>query len=222
MELFKSAVPVNMNMCGSRINRCQSNPAVLEQPLQGAVRLDHFRQPLRSGLDHEENPDWLVNFNHLPGQSRAQVASMTVHDPHQASNVVRQFRPTSISVVVDKRKVVFKADACADGHSGGEQCRQGIIAGIYTGVIGNQKCPPIEEEAPRQAATPDDANRICAVAVFGAWLREMFASFFHVTKRALRIRILQQRFESPGALESVLGSRPIPRPTNGLLFREMG
>jgi hypothetical protein len=33
LELFKSAIPVHMNTGGCKVNRCQSNPAVLEEPL---------------------------------------------------------------------------------------------------------------------------------------------------------------------------------------------
>ena len=71
-----------------------------------------------------------MNFNHLPGQSRAQIARVAVHDSHQAGHVVWQFRPASVSVVVDERKVVFKADPGADRDRGGEQCRKAFIAGI--------------------------------------------------------------------------------------------
>ena len=163
-----------------------------------------------------------MNFNHLPGQSGAQVAGMTVHDSHQAGDVVREFRPASVSVVVDERKVVFKADPGTDGHRSGQQCRKGLIAGIYIGVIGNQKRTAIEEKAPRQAATPDDTNRICAVPIFRPRLREMLAAFFHVTKRAFRIRICRARFKPPGTLKRVLGTRTIKRAANGLQIRLMG
>jgi hypothetical protein len=55
---------------------------------------------------------------------------MTVHDSHQAGDVVREFRPASVSVVVDERKVVFKADPGTDGYRSGQQCCKGLIAGI--------------------------------------------------------------------------------------------
>ncbi len=87
-----------------------------------------------------------MDFNHLPWQPGAQIACVAVHYPHQAGHVVRKFRPASVSVVVNERKVVFKTDPGADRHGCGQQCRKRlVIAGILVGVIGNKKSPAVEK-----------------------------------------------------------------------------
>ena len=65
--------------------------------------------------------------------------------PSKLGHVVREFRAAAVAVVVDKGKVVFETDARADRDNSGHERRKTLIVGILVGVIGDQKCPPVEE-----------------------------------------------------------------------------
>ena len=188
-ELFKAAVSQHMDASRARVYRREPNPAILDKLLQRGTGMDDVVQPLGRRLNDEKNPDWLVDFNHLPWQSGTQVACVTVHHSHQARDIVRQFRAASVSVVINERKVVFKTDSRAHGDHASQQRRKTLVVGILVGVIGDQKGPPVEKQSSRQIAPPDNANGIRAMPILGSRLREMFATFLHVAKCTLRIRI---------------------------------
>ena len=192
-------------MVAMRIQRFSTNC------LSEALAFDHLHQAFRRGLDHEENAHRLVDLDHLPRQSGSQVAGVAIHHADQAGHIVREFRAAAVAVVVDEGEVVLETDARADGNNRGQQRGKALVVGILVGVVGSQKRPPIEEQSARQAAPPDDADRIGAMPILGPRLGQVFAAFFHMAQRGVRRRVSGAGLESPRAL---LG---IPRP--GLVER---
>src|SRR5579872_3739516 len=104
-----------------------------------------------------------MDLDHLPRQSRSQVAGVAIHHAHQSGNVVREFRAAPVAVVVDEREVVFQTDTSADGNYGGQQSRKLLVVGILDGVIRSQERATIQEQSACQAAPSDNADRIGAV-----------------------------------------------------------
>ncbi len=129
LELFKSAVSPDVHTSRCGINRRDANPAILYQFLQGWARINHLAQAVRRRLDHEENADGLVDFNHLPGQSGAKIAGVAIHHTQQRGDVVREFGAAAVAVIVHEREVVFETDPRAHRDHSGHERREIFIGG---------------------------------------------------------------------------------------------
>ena len=75
--------------------------------------MNHTDHALRLGFDVEQYTDRLVNFDHLPGQSGAQIARRTIHHTDKPGDVVWQLRAATVPFVIDEAEVIFKADTGA-------------------------------------------------------------------------------------------------------------
>src|SRR5579883_185576 len=185
LEFLESAVAIDVDAAGGRIDRRDSNPPVLDQLPERRARVHDVHEAFRSRLDDEENAHGLVNLDHLPGQAGAQVAGMAVHHTDEARHVVRQFRAAAVAIVIDERKVILEADAGAYGYHGGEQGGEALVIGILVRVVGGQECTAIEEEAAGEAAASHDADGIGAMAVLRPRFGQMLAAFLDVAQRLL-------------------------------------
>src|SRR5579864_2395114 len=157
-----------------------------------------------------------MNLDHLPRQSGAKVAGVSVHYADQTGHVVRQLRPTAVAIVIDEREIVFETDASTDRHRGGHQRCEAPIARVLIGIVGNEKRAPVEEHAARQTAPAYNAGGIRAMPVLRPRLSEMFASFFHVAERGVWPRMRRARFESANTLLSVSRSGLVERFANAI------
>ena len=58
--------------------------------LNPSLRTRMLRMAEVRRFDHEQQADWLVDFDHLPGEAGTQVAGGAVHDAQQTRDVVRK------------------------------------------------------------------------------------------------------------------------------------
>ena len=76
-----------------------------------------------------------MDLDHLPRQSRSQIAGMAIHHTDQARHIVRKFRTATVTIVIDEREVVLQTDARADGNYSCQQRRKALIVGVLLGVV---------------------------------------------------------------------------------------
>ena len=105
-----------------------------------------------------------MDLDHLPGESGAQVAAGAVHDAQQSGNVVGQLRPASPTGIIDRREVVFEADAGAHRRDRHEDARQnGMLGVVLSRVVGSEESTAVEEQAARPLTAADDVDRVGGV-----------------------------------------------------------
>ncbi len=131
---------------GSSTARC--DPAVAAEPGEARVPVDDPEHRLGRRLDDEEQPDRLVDLDHLPGQARPQVARRAVHHAQQRRDVVRQFRAAAPSGVIDIGEIIFKVDPGADREDGQQDAGQDRLLGVVLRrVVGDEEGPAVEKQA---------------------------------------------------------------------------
>src|SRR5579875_894328 len=115
---LKSTVVVEINLAGYGMQGSQMNPTIATQLANVRTALQHLEHSLWGCLDEVEEAHRLVDFHHLPRQTRPQITGSTIHNAYQGCDVMRQLRAAAPAAVIDVREIIFQIDAGADGENG--------------------------------------------------------------------------------------------------------
>ena len=139
------AVLKDSERAGVRMPGNELDPAVYHQSLDRRHRLGGGQDFFGSLIDDHKQPDWFVDFHHLPRQPRPQVTGMAVHHSDQSGDVVGQFRAGTIAESIDDGKEIFEIDARSYWPDGSQRSCQdrAVVIGVW--VVGYEECTPVEE-----------------------------------------------------------------------------
>ena len=172
------------------IEDCELSPAIADDVGDVGVVIDDLEHGFGSGFDQEQESDGFVNIDALPWESGSEVAGGAIHNTEEGGDIMGQLCAAPPAAVINGGECVEQIDAFADGDDSGEDASEdGGVRGIEGLVVGHEEGAAIEEESADTAATPDEAHGICAVAVFGACLCEVFGAFLNVPECILRVNI---------------------------------
>ena len=133
--MLELTISENVNPGRIGIDDGELNPVVRDKSFHGDALFENVEHGLRCRLDDHEQPDRLMDLDHLPRQARTQIARRAVHHAHQGRDVVRQFRSAAVTGRIRVGKKVFQIDAGADGDHGMQNPCQEPMLGVVLSRI---------------------------------------------------------------------------------------
>jgi hypothetical protein len=122
-------------------------------------------------FDNEHQANRVMDFDHLDGQTRAQVSIGAICHTQEAYYVVRQLGACPQALWIHARKVVFQIDASANGANRPQNTREQGAIRVLRVVVRVQEGSTVQEEVLRMCTLANDAQGVGRVVVLGAGLK---------------------------------------------------
>ena len=182
-----------------RVPGRQLNPAVDHHLLHSGQPLGRLENPLRRGIDHNQQAHRLVDFDGLPGEARPQVAGVPIHHADQSGDVVRQFRAATIAQRIKTGEEVGQINPRTNGADGGQRAGEDRPILIVSRIVRHEEGPAVEIEPAGSFPAADDAQRVGRMPQLRPHLRQIARTPLDHPHRVGRRDIQRHRIEPPAA-----------------------
>ncbi len=193
-------------VAGVWIDEHDAEPLVVDQLGDvGEIGHDTGKQGGALFDDHQE-ANGFVDLDHLPRESRLEVAEVAVDYADVSGDIVRKFGSSAVVGVVDVGEKVFEVDARTDGNNRTKDRGKAFDLGILGWVVGDQKRAAVEVEISAKMTAPDKTDGVGGVTAFGAGFGDIAGAFFDMFEGCGGGEMEWERLESTASFVGIAAS----------------